>query len=100
MMVLSCQDSIDPAQKPPSCTYPNCSALPSHFSWAGSPQSSDWPWLRNVSTSATLAKGGGLPPDSKTVMAQLQRWFDDYNSYHPHSALGYLPPTFFRENNW
>ena len=26
-------------------------------------------------------------PDSKTVMAQLQGWFDDYNSYHPHSAL-------------
>jgi predicted O-linked N-acetylglucosamine transferase (SPINDLY family) len=25
--------------------------------WAGSPQSSDWPWLRNVSTSAALAKG-------------------------------------------
>ena len=25
--------------------------------WADSHQSSDWPWLRNVSTSATLAKG-------------------------------------------
>lgn len=36
-------------------------------------------------------------PDSKTVMAQLQGWFDDYNSYHPHSALGYLPPKLFRE---
>jgi transposase InsO family protein len=36
-------------------------------------------------------------PDSKTVMAQLKDWFDDYNSYHPHSALGYLPPTLFRE---
>jgi len=35
-------------------------------------------------------------PDSKTVMAQLKDWFDDYNSYHPHSALGYLPPTLFR----
>jgi len=35
--------------------------------------------------------------DSKTVMAQLQGWFDDYNSYHPHSALGYLPTTLFRE---
>jgi putative transposase len=31
------------------------------------------------------------------VMAQLKDWFDDYNSYHPHSALGYLPPTLFRE---
>jgi transposase InsO family protein len=36
-------------------------------------------------------------PDSKTVMAQLKDWFDDYNSYNPHSALGYLPPTLFRE---
>jgi putative transposase len=36
-------------------------------------------------------------PDSKTVMAQLKDWFDDYNSYHPYSALGYLPPTLFRE---
>ncbi len=36
-------------------------------------------------------------PDSKTVMAQLKDWFDDYNSYHPHSALGYLPPTLFSE---
>jgi putative transposase len=35
--------------------------------------------------------------DSKTVMAQLQGWFDDYNSYHPHSALGSLSPTLFRE---
>ncbi|MEY4755978.1 MAG: hypothetical protein RJA34_876, partial [Pseudomonadota bacterium] len=22
---------------------------------------------------------------------------DDYNSYHPHSALGYLPAKLFRE---
>jgi putative transposase len=35
--------------------------------------------------------------DSKTVMAQLKDWFDDYNSYHQHSGLGYLPPTLFRE---
>ncbi len=35
--------------------------------------------------------------DSKTVMVQLKDWFDDYNSYHPHSALGYLPPTLFRK---
>ena len=27
-------------------------------------------------------------PDSKTVMAQLKGWFYDYNSYHPHNALG------------
>ena len=36
-------------------------------------------------------------PGSKTVMAQLKDWFDYYNYYHPHSALGYLPPTLFRE---
>jgi transposase InsO family protein len=36
-------------------------------------------------------------PDSQTVMAQLPKWFDDYNSYHPHSALGYVPPELFRE---
>ena len=35
--------------------------------------------------------------DSKTVMAQFKDWFNDYNSYHPHSALNYLPPTLFRE---
>jgi putative transposase len=36
-------------------------------------------------------------PDSQTVMSQLKAWFDDYNSFHPHSALGYLPPQMFRE---
>jgi putative transposase len=36
-------------------------------------------------------------PDSQTVISQLKAWFDDYNSYHPHSALGYLPPLLFRE---
>ena len=36
-------------------------------------------------------------PDSQTVMAHLPKWFDDYNSYHPHSALGYVPPKLFRE---
>jgi putative transposase len=35
--------------------------------------------------------------DSKIVMTQLKDWFDDYNSYHPRSALRYLPPTLFRE---
>jgi putative transposase len=34
--------------------------------------------------------------DSKTVMAQLQGWFDAYSSYHPQIALGYFPPTVFR----
>jgi transposase InsO family protein len=36
-------------------------------------------------------------PDSQTVMSQLKTWFDDYNSYHPHSALGYLPKQMFQE---
>jgi len=36
-------------------------------------------------------------PDSKTVMNQLSKWFEDYNSNHPQSALGYLPPRLFRE---
>ena len=36
-------------------------------------------------------------PDSKTVMALLPKWFDDYNFYHPHSTLGYVPPKLFRE---
>ena len=35
--------------------------------------------------------------DSQTVMAQLPKWFDDYNSYHPHSVLGYVPAKLFRE---
>jgi hypothetical protein len=29
--------------------------------WGDSPQSSDWPWLRNVSTSVTLTKGEDYP---------------------------------------
>ena len=36
-------------------------------------------------------------PDSKTMMTQLKDWLDDYNSYHPHSALEYLSRTRFRE---
>ena len=31
-------------------------------------------------------------PDSQTAMAQLPKWFDDDNFYHPHSTLGYMPP--------
>jgi putative transposase len=37
-------------------------------------------------------------PDPQTVMALLPKWFDDYNSYHPHSALGYVPPNLFSVN--
>ena len=35
-------------------------------------------------------------PGSQTVIAQLPNWFDDYNSYHQHSALGYVPARLFR----
>ncbi len=35
--------------------------------------------------------GDSEMPDSQTVMAKPPKWFDDYNSYHPHSALGYVP---------
>jgi putative transposase len=35
--------------------------------------------------------------DSQTVMGQLNAWFDDYNSYYPHSAMGYLSPQLFQE---
>ncbi len=36
-------------------------------------------------------------PNSKTVTAQLQSWFDGYNSYHALGSLGNLPQTKFRE---
>lgn len=38
-------------------------------------------------------------PDGPTVLQQLVKWFDDYNTVHPHSALGYRSPEEFRENN-
>ena len=31
------------------------------------------------------------------VLAQLPRWIVDYNTARPHSALGYVPPTRYRE---
>jgi len=36
-------------------------------------------------------------PDAKTVMQQLDRWFEHYNNQHPHSALKYLSPRMFRK---
>ena len=36
-------------------------------------------------------------PDSKTVMAQLKSWLDDYNLFYPYSALGLLPPMLLRD---
>ncbi len=45
---------------------------------------------RNYAKLAELA-------DSRTVIAQLPKWFDDYNLYHQHSALGYMLAKLFRE---
>ena len=36
--------------------------------------------------------------DAKTAMAQLPKWFEHYNSLHPHSALKYLLPKMFRQH--
>jgi transposase InsO family protein len=34
-------------------------------------------------------------PDAKTVMAQLDEWFEDYNEYHPHKGLKMKSPRQF-----
>jgi len=31
------------------------------------------------------------------VLEKLVKYFDDYNTVHPHSALGYRSPEQFRE---
>ena len=36
-------------------------------------------------------------PESQTAMAQLPKCYDDCNSCHPHSALGYVPAKLFRD---
>ena len=36
-------------------------------------------------------------PDARTVMRKLASWFEYYNTQHPHSAIGYLPPRWVRE---
>ena len=50
--------------------------------WAGSHQSSDWPWLHNVSTSATLAKRENYHPAAflhkNFTFGSL--WLNCYNS--------------------
>ena len=38
-------------------------------------------------------------PDGPTVLEQLVKWFEDYNSVHPHSALRYRSPDEFGEDN-
>ena len=37
--------------------------------------------------------------DARTVMAQLPRWFEDYNAVHPHRALGCRSPRQFIAQN-
>jgi transposase InsO family protein len=34
-------------------------------------------------------------PDAKTVMSQLDQWFEDYNEYHPHKGLKMMSPRQF-----
>jgi len=34
-------------------------------------------------------------PDAATVLAQLERWFDDYNESHPHKGLKMKSPREF-----
>ena len=34
-------------------------------------------------------------PDAAAVMAELDRWFEDYNEMHPHRALGMRSPRQF-----
>jgi transposase InsO family protein len=34
-------------------------------------------------------------PDARTVIAQISRWFEHYNTIHPHRALGYRSPHEF-----
>jgi len=34
-------------------------------------------------------------PDAKTVIAQLDQWFEDYNEYHPHKGLKMKSPRQF-----
>ena len=35
-------------------------------------------------------------PDAATVLRQLDRWFEHYNTIHPHKALGYRSPREFK----
>ena len=34
-------------------------------------------------------------PDARTVLGQLEGWFDDYSHNHPHSELGMRSPREF-----
>ncbi len=34
-------------------------------------------------------------PGAKTVISQLDRWFEDYNANHPHHGLKMLSPREF-----
>jgi transposase InsO family protein len=34
-------------------------------------------------------------PDATALLAELDRWFEDYNEMHPHHALGMRSPRQF-----
>jgi putative transposase len=38
-------------------------------------------------------------PDARTVLGQLDSWFEDYNSSHPHRSLKMLSPREFINAN-
>jgi transposase InsO family protein len=42
------------------------------------------------------AKSGAELQDAESVLAQLRRWFKDYNTPAPHSALGIRSPAEYR----
>jgi len=47
--------------------------------WADSHQSSDWPWLRNVSTSQTPAKGDDYPTANQIQIDKINKLIDNKN---------------------
>jgi transposase InsO family protein len=77
-------------------TRPSCESLKPVTTPVTSPQSNGMARSFVKTLKRDYAKLANRPV-SKTVMAQLKDWFDDYKSYHPHSALDYLPPTLFME---
>jgi len=38
-------------------------------------------------------------PDAATVLTQIDKWMEDYNTMHPHSRLGYCSPREYLEAN-
>jgi hypothetical protein len=61
------------------------------WTWADSHLSSDWPWLRNVSTSATLAKGDDYQPEK--LEQSVGEFVEYYNHQRYHESLSNLTPA-------